>query len=127
MSPIEVVNYGTVDAHRETPIDPSKCLWVDDCKPAPTGFAIARSYDTALRMLRSFDYAELYLDHDLGETRTGYDLLMQLIAEGKVPARVECISWNPAGRKHILAALENFRVSAVNKQSDTINTKGESE
>lgn len=83
-------------------------LWVDDCKPAPEGFAVARNYDDALKMLRRFDYAELYLDHDLGERRTGYDLLMQLISENRVPPRVECISWNPAGRKRIKAALENL-------------------
>lgn len=51
-------------------------LWVDDAKPAPEGVAVARTYDDALSMLRRFEYGTLYLDHDLGETRTGYDLLM---------------------------------------------------
>lgn len=86
-------------------------LWVDDCKPAPDGFAVARTYDDALRMLRRFDYAELYLDHDLGEARTGHDLLRQLIAEDRVPPRVECISWNPAGRANILATLAEYRAA----------------
>jgi hypothetical protein len=86
------------------------CLWVDDCKPAPDGFVVARTYDDALKMLRRFDYTELYLDHDLGDDgRTGYDLLMQIIAENRLPPRVECISWNPAGRQRILAAIENHR------------------
>lgn len=80
-------------------------IWVDDCKPAPSGCAVARTYDLALQMLRRFKYSKLYLDHDLGEARTGYDLLMVLIAEGIVPPEVECISWNPVGRKRIEAAL----------------------
>lgn len=105
--------FGVVAAFEAKPEgDPSRCLWVDDCKPAPSGFAVARTYDEALRLLRRFDYAELYLDHDLGDDgRTGYDLLMQLIADNRVPPRVECISWNPAGRKRILAALASFRES----------------
>jgi hypothetical protein len=81
-------------------------LWVDDCKPAPEGCAVARTYDDAVSMLRRFDYETLYLDHDLGDDgRTGYDLLMQMLGEGRVPERVECISWNPAGRQRIEAAL----------------------
>lgn len=84
-------------------------LWVDDCKPCPEGYAVARTYDHALQMLRSYDYAELYLDHDLGESRTGYDLLMELIRENRVPPRVECISWNPVGRKRIEGALAEYR------------------
>lgn len=81
-------------------------IWVDDCKPAPTGCAVARTFEDALRMLRRFDYRTLYLDHDLGEVRTGYDLLLLLIKENRVPPRVECISWNPVGRKRIMDALQ---------------------
>lgn len=87
-------------------------IWVDDCKPAPHGCAVARTYDDALRMLRRFDYSTLYLDHDLGEERTGYDLLMVLIQENRVPATVKCISWNPVGRKRIEDALRQRDVSA---------------
>lgn len=80
-------------------------LWVDDCKPAPDDAAVARTYDDAVRMLRSFRYDELYLDYDLGEERTGYDLLLQAQREGLCPPRVVCISWNPEGRKRIGLAL----------------------
>lgn len=83
-------------------------IWVDDAKPCPHGCAVARTYDDALRMLRRFDYDVLYLDHDLGEPRTGYDLLKQLIVDGRVPARVECISWNPVGRERIERLLSDY-------------------
>jgi hypothetical protein len=78
-------------------------LWVDDSKPCPHGCAVARTYDEALRLLRRFDYDVLYLDHDLGDPRglTGYDLLLEVIADRRVPPRVECISWNPVGRQRI--------------------------
>ena len=81
-------------------------IWVDDCKPAPSDCAVARNYDDALRMMRKYRYTILYLDFDLGDDgRTGLDLLRQLKAEGICPAEVLCISWNPVGRKAILAEL----------------------
>lgn len=83
-----------------------KDLWVDDCKPCPEGMAVARTYDDAVAMMRRFDYETLYLDHDLGEVRTGLDLLRQMKAEGRVPPKVACISWNPVGRQNILNELE---------------------
>ncbi len=81
-------------------------LWVDDCKPVPEGVeAVARTYDDAVRLCRRFRYEVLYLDHDLGEPRSGLDLLRQLKREGICPPVVECISWNPVGRANILAEL----------------------
>lgn len=94
----------------------SGSLWVDDSKPCPEGCAVARTYDDALSLLRRFDYDTLYLDHDLGDhhvpERTGYDLLKQLIADGRVPPRVECISWNPVGVKRINDLLAEHRARA---------------
>lgn len=81
-------------------------LWVDDCKAAPEGCAVAHTYDDALRMLRKYRYEVLYLDFDLGERRTGLDLLRQARAENRLPAKVECISWNPVGRRQILDELK---------------------
>lgn len=86
----------------------SGSLWVDDCKPCPDGYAVARTFSEALFMLRKWDYDELYLDHDLGEPkpdRTGYDLLEQLHRDGRLPRRVICISWNPVGVERIRRAL----------------------
>lgn len=81
-------------------------IWVDDCKTAPDGFAWAKNYDDAVAMMRRFQYAKLWLDHDIGDDgRTGLHLLRQLKAEGICPPSVECISWNPAGRANILAEL----------------------
>lgn len=88
---------------------PEGGLWVDDSKPAPEGVAVARTYDDALRLLRRYPYLTLYLDHDLGETRTGLDLLRQIKREGCCPPYVVCISWNPVGRANILAELQTPR------------------
>lgn len=87
-------------------------IWVDDSKPAPDGCAVARTYDDALRLMSRYNYTKLYLDHDLGEedpNRTGYDLLKVLMSLNRVPPVVECISWNPAGRKRIEDAMLDYK------------------
>lgn len=84
-------------------MDGERMLWVDDSKPEPHGCSVARTYDDAVRMLRRYEWDVLYLDHDLGDAdgRTGYDLLVQMRAEARVPADVVCISWNPVGKRRI--------------------------
>jgi DNA-binding response OmpR family regulator len=85
-------------------------LWVDDSKPEPNGCSVARTYDDALRMLRRYEWDVLYLDHDLGDDdgRTGYDLLVQIRAENRVPREVVCISWNPVGKRRIVNLVSDI-------------------
>lgn len=89
-------------------------LWVDDAKPVPLGLeedcAVARSYEDAERMMRSFTYERLYLDHDLGDpqNRTGLHLLRQMREEKRLPPYVECISWNPVGKAAIEAQVRDY-------------------
>ena len=92
---------------------PLDSIWVDDCKVAPKGCAVARTYDDALRLLRRFKYRTLYLDHDLGERRTGLDLLRQLRSERRLPDNIVCISWNPAGRDAIVAEIQDIERGGV--------------
>lgn len=98
---------------------PERSLWVDDCKPEPEGFAVARTFDDAFGLLMRFSYDALYLDHDLGDDlgRTGYDLLCDLIEADRLPPRVECISWNPVGRKRIEDRLASYRAEPPAKAS----------
>lgn len=49
-------------------------LYVDDVRPAPEGFELARNYDEAIEFLETGEVTGLSLDHDLGEDKTGYDI-----------------------------------------------------
>lgn len=89
-------------------IDSPLALWVDDCKPCPDGFAVARTYDDALSLCRRYRYTVIHLDYDLGEQRTGLDLLRQLDRERLLPPLVELITWNPVGRKRLEAELRDI-------------------
>jgi|SRR5712692_5919451 len=61
---------------------------------------------------------ELYLDHDLGEEKTGYDFICNLERElysisdmGTdlyLPEKIVCVSDNPAGRKRIQQVIDKL-------------------
>lgn len=67
----------------------------------------AKTYYTALRYLRREKWDLVLLDHDLGQfvnkvEITGYDILLWLENNKEfLPKRIDCISWNLAGRQRI--------------------------
>lgn len=89
-------------------------LWIDDCKPEPDGWARARTFEDAVRMLRRFPYEEVAVDHDLAGPETGYDLLC-MMERGELPRpqRLRIISLNPVGvaRMKVVAATFGIPVS----------------
>ena len=94
-------------------------LWVDDERPAPAGWDIARNYDEAIKKLSSVHYDEVSLDHDIasyspeGREMTGYDIALWLanrkIALGEyIPPIVRVHSANPPGRKNIQGVIDRY-------------------
>lgn len=89
-------------------------LVVDDLRhwPAADGVVYARTYAEAIRLLGSLgDIAQLWLDHDLGEEKSGYDVAIWLeerAVSGRLVRidRVVVHSQNPVGVRRIVAALE---------------------
>ena len=92
-------------------------LWIDDCKPEPEGWAVARTYDDAARLLAAYDYDEVAFDHDLGDERqperTGYDLLCAIErGDLRKPRKARLITWNPVGRARMLVVIRRLWAGA---------------
>ncbi len=93
-------------------------LWIDDSKPCPDDWAVARTYDDAWRLLSKYTYDTVAFDHDLGDLatpeRTGYDLLCA-IERGDLPRPrvIEIISMNPVGRARMLACVARMNFEAL--------------
>jgi hypothetical protein len=84
-------------------------LYVDDEYPCPAGWVLARTFAEAIEHLERGNIESISLDHDLGEERTGYDIvcyierLVHADAEYLPPAIV-VHSANPVGREAIKRA-----------------------
>lgn len=92
-------------------------LYVDDCRPCPDGWDLARNFHEAIVMLSATEYDVVSLDHDLAsfygnKEMTGRDILNWLIArklEGDhVPADVRVHSANPVGCATMEQDIERY-------------------
>jgi hypothetical protein len=85
-------------------------LWIDDIRPAPSGWTWAKTLDEALSAyLAGAD--EISFDHDLGGDETSLPLAKR-IEENAFTGQLKPPVWhvhsaNPVGRKNLEAALTN--------------------
>ena len=94
-------------------------VWLDDMRPAPTGWVHVRTPEEVIELLRGGGVEELSLDHDLGldvgaRERTGYDVLLWLereVAKGRMrpPAVLRVHSGNVAAVRRMEQAVESIR------------------
>lgn len=88
-------------------------LWIDDERnPPDNSWIIARTADNAMRLIGTGIFQEISLDHDLGEEKTGYDVICHLEFLLNVkslmfsfPDVIRCHSANPVGRARIEQAI----------------------
>lgn len=103
-----------------------KVLVIDDVRSieglAEDYITVARTYEAGMFALKhQGPWDILYLDHDLGQEETGYDIAKFLEEHiNFLPKEVKCISSNPVGRKNILQAVE----SAFKRKGKTVSTAG---
>lgn len=90
-------------------------VYLDDVRPVPDGWVLARTVDEALAWLATGQVTEVSLDHDLGEAEagTGYDVLLwieQAVAERDyVPPAIRIHTSNPAARPRMQAAVRSIQ------------------
>jgi len=86
-------------------------LWIDDVRPAPSGWHRARDGWQAQRILEAnwHDITAVSFDHDLGDSPTGYDVLVwierRIFAGWRFTTNLEIHSANPVGRQNMLRAI----------------------
>lgn len=85
-------------------------LWLDDVRPCPQGWVLARSVNEAIALIESVPAAEFEfasLDHDLGDFADdggdGYKLTRWMLEFSKFPSRgIRVHSANNVGAKNML-------------------------
>lgn len=93
-------------------------LYVDDLRPCPDGWMVARDFHHAIAMLEQYEFEVVSLDHDIDsfygmKEMTGRDILNWLIArkvEGykHVPSTVRVHSANPVGSATMRADIDRY-------------------
>jgi hypothetical protein len=91
-------------------------LWLDDERPAPSGWIHAKTAAGAQRLLETGRVVELSLDHDLGplSAGTGYDVVCwleeQCARQDFIPPEIISVhSANPVGAQRMHQAIESIR------------------
>ena len=91
-------------------------LYLDDLRPCPDNFTLARNALECRLLLLSNDVNTLSLDHDLGEVdaETGYDLCKWLVELGNYessiyPKQIFLHTANGVGRDNMFKLLERYK------------------
>ena len=90
-------------------------LWLDDERLPPEGWDWACTAIDVMVALQKNEYDVISLDHDLGEGRTGYEVMCFIEAQVhtnpklKCPLEIRIHSDNPAGRKNMELALQSIK------------------
>jgi hypothetical protein len=89
-------------------------LFIDDIRnPPDQDWIVARSYNEAITILETGIISVVSLDHDLGEEKTGYDIICWIEEKLMTGAwvfvpEIFIHSANPVGRKNILRAYDSI-------------------
>ena len=83
-------------------------LWVDDERQAPEGWVIADNYRFAIAALGTRDVTSISLDHDLGGTKTGYDICKYMADNNIWPHNIYIHTANPVGRDNMIQFLRRY-------------------
>ena len=91
-------------------------LWLDDLRPAPTGYETAKSVNEAIRLILEAENKHvvieiLELDHDLGDySKDGGDAikLLDWLAERGTFYPIRVHTANPIGRANMERIIKRF-------------------
>jgi hypothetical protein len=84
-------------------------VYVDDIRnPKNNNLYIIRHYQDCIDLLTTDKIDFISLDHDLGEEKTGYDIVKFIVKEGiKIP-HINIHSANPVGRDNMKQLIERY-------------------
>lgn len=89
---------------KETP----NILLIDDLRTI-IGAVTCRTYAEGIAALQATYWDTLYLDHDLGEEKTGYDVMCFLEANpDRLPGKIKLVTSNPVGRERMEVVIRKL-------------------
>jgi len=83
-------------------------LYVDDVRQSPSRWVLAKTFDDAIRSLKTGNVNHLSLDHDLGLGKTGMDIVKFMMNNKIYPNKITIHSKNPVGKQNMLVYLLRY-------------------
>ena len=84
-------------------------IYLDDIRtPTRKNLCIVRNYKECANYLKSNNVSFLSLDHDLGEKKSGYDIVKFMVQEGINVPFINIHSANPVGRDNMKQLIERY-------------------
>ncbi|PYI55984.1 cell division protein FtsJ [Paenibacillus flagellatus] len=81
-------------------------LFLDDARPCPKRFTLARDAAECIELLKTCDVRVLSLDYDLGWNEpTGLEVARYIATEGNYPAVIYLHTSSPSGRQQMFQML----------------------
>jgi len=89
-------------------------IYLDDLRPCPERFVLAKDVTQCCIFIQNNEVNILSLDHDLGETETGYDLVKWLVEVGAdnpkiYPKIIFLHTADPVGRRNMFQLLDRYK------------------
>lgn len=85
-------------------------VYLDDKRPCPPGFRLARTVKECIELIKSNKIATLSLDYNLGYGNpTGYEVVKYMIANHRYARKIIIHSASPFGRKRMFKMLQKHK------------------
>lgn len=85
-------------------------LWLDDLRPPPDGWKLAKTVEEAVSHMQSGEIVEASLNHDLGEgLEEGHRLVLWMVENDTWPAEgITVHPMNPVAAQRMGAVIERY-------------------
>jgi hypothetical protein len=89
-------------------------VFLDDTRPCPKGFYLARTVEQCVQYLNNYKIDVLSLDHDLGfQQPTGFDLAKYMVSRRLFANQIIIHSANPIGSLRMFCLLNQHKPKHV--------------
>lgn len=90
-------------------------VYLDDLRPCPQGFTLARNIQECLLLLEECDVDILSLDHDMGwmSKQTGMDVVIWLVQQQKFPKTIYIHTSSPTACTAMYQMLNSAKPEGV--------------
>jgi hypothetical protein len=99
-------------------------VFLDDLRPCPLGFVLAKNAEECLELLASYNVKILSMDHDLGwDELNGSDVALEMVRRGLYADEIYLHSSSMIGRTNMFQILSEYKPDYVTISMQPLTTE----